>query len=51
MQKANYVYRLYLKVGFTVVDENEEEYIMVCDLWKTDDRKNDWTCYRLEESG
>ena len=25
VQKANYAYRLYLKVGFIVVDENEEE--------------------------
>lgn len=32
VQKANYAYRLYLKAGFTVVDENEEEYIMICDL-------------------
>lgn len=32
VQKENYAYRLYLKVGFTIVDENEEEYIMVCDL-------------------
>lgn len=32
VQKANAAYRLYLRVGFTVVDENEEEYIMVCDL-------------------
>lgn len=32
VQKANDAYRLYLKVGFTVVYENEEEYIMVCDL-------------------
>jgi hypothetical protein len=24
--------RLYLKVGFTIVDKNEEEYIMVCNL-------------------
>lgn len=32
VQKDNYAYRLYLKVGFTVVDENDEEYIMVCDL-------------------
>ncbi len=28
VQKANAAYRLYLRVGFTVVDENEEEYIM-----------------------
>ena len=32
VQKANDAYRLYLKVGFIVVDENEEEYIMICDL-------------------
>lgn len=32
VQKENYAYRLYLKVGFTVLDENEEEYIMICDL-------------------
>ncbi len=32
VQKANYAYTLYLKVGFTVLDENEEEYIMICDL-------------------
>jgi len=32
VQKANYAYTLYLKVGFTVWDENEEEYIMICDL-------------------
>lgn len=34
VQKENDAYRLYLKVGFVVVDENEEEYIMVCDLQK-----------------
>ena len=32
VQKANYAYKLYLKVGFAVVEENDEEYIMVCDL-------------------
>ena len=32
VQKANYAYRLYLKVGFIVVDENEEEYIRLCGL-------------------
>ncbi len=32
VQKENYAYRLYLKVGFTIVDENGEEYIMVCNL-------------------
>lgn len=32
VQKENYAYRLYLKVGFGIVDEYAEEYIMVCDL-------------------
>jgi ribosomal protein S18 acetylase RimI-like enzyme len=29
VQKANYAFKLYLKVGYEIVDENEEEYIMV----------------------
>ena len=29
VQKANYAVKLYLKVGFEIVRENEEEYIMV----------------------
>lgn len=32
VQKANYAVRMYEKVGFRTVSENEEEYIMVCDL-------------------
>ncbi len=32
VQKANYAVRMYKKVGFEIVDENEEEYIMVCSL-------------------
>ena len=32
VQKANYAVKMYKNVGFRVVDENEEEYIMVCDL-------------------
>lgn len=32
VQKANYAARLYLKVGFEIVRENEEEYIMACRL-------------------
>jgi ribosomal protein S18 acetylase RimI-like enzyme len=32
VQKANYAVRMYLKLGFEIVDENEEEYIMVCNL-------------------
>ena len=34
VQKANYAVQMYLKVGFEIVDEHEEEYIMVCDLKK-----------------
>lgn len=30
VQKANYAVKMYRKVGFEIVDENEEEYIMVC---------------------
>lgn len=32
VQKANYAVRMYQKVGFKIIDENEEEYIMVCKL-------------------
>ena len=32
VQKANYAVRMYEAVGFQTVDENEEEYIMVCEL-------------------
>ncbi len=32
VQKANYAVKMYRKVGFETVDENEEEYIMVCPL-------------------
>ena len=32
VQKANYAARMYQKVGFEVIDENGEEYIMVCRL-------------------
>ena len=32
VQKANYAVRMYEKVGFRIVSENAEEYIMVCDL-------------------
>lgn len=32
VQKANYAVKMYQKVGFEVVDENEEEYIMICKL-------------------
>lgn len=32
VQKANYAVKMYKKVGFEIVDENDEEYIMVCTL-------------------
>ena len=32
VQKANYAVRMYRNVGFEIIDENEEEYIMVCHL-------------------
>ena len=32
VQKANYAVNMYQKLGFEVVKENEEEYIMVCRL-------------------
>lgn len=32
VQKRNYAVKMYKNVGFEIVDENEEEYIMVCQL-------------------
>ncbi|MCL2354429.1 MAG: GNAT family N-acetyltransferase [Oscillospiraceae bacterium] len=32
VQKDNYAVKMYENVGFNIVDENEEEYLMVCDL-------------------
>lgn len=32
VQKENYALNMYRKVGFEVVKENEEEYIMICQL-------------------
>lgn len=32
VQKENYAVKLYKKVGFEIIDENEEEYIMICIL-------------------
>lgn len=32
VQKANYAVRMYKAVGFEIIDENEEEYIMLCRL-------------------
>jgi ribosomal protein S18 acetylase RimI-like enzyme len=32
VQKKNYAAKMYQKLGFKIASENEEEYIMVCDL-------------------
>ncbi|MBO6233699.1 MAG: GNAT family N-acetyltransferase [Clostridia bacterium] len=32
VQKENYAVKMYKKVGFEIVDENDEEYIMICKL-------------------
>lgn len=32
VKKANYAVKMYKKVGFEIIYENEEEYIMVCNL-------------------
>ncbi len=32
VQKANYAVKMYEKVGFRIIDENGEEYIMICEL-------------------
>lgn len=32
VQKVNYAVKMYQKTGFKIVDENEEEYIMLCRL-------------------
>ena len=33
VQKANYAVNMYRKLGFEVVSENDDEYIMACGLW------------------
>lgn len=38
VQKANYALKMYRSVGFETVDENEEEYIMMCRLNSTNGR-------------
>ncbi len=32
VQKTNYAVNMYKNVGFEIIDENEEEYIMICKL-------------------
>ena len=32
VQKANYAAKMYRKIGFDIVRETEEEFIMICNL-------------------
>ena len=32
VQKANYAVKMYQKTGFRIMNENDEEFIMVCEL-------------------
>lgn len=32
VQKDNYAVKMYQKIGFEICDENEQEYIMICNL-------------------
>lgn len=32
VQKANYAAKMYLKIGFEIIMENEEEFVMICHL-------------------
>ena len=32
VQKANYAAKMYQKIGFDIIRENKEEWIMVCNL-------------------
>ena len=32
VQKANYAVKMYEKVGFKTIEENDEEYLMLCEL-------------------
>ena len=38
VQKANYAVKMYEGLGFEIVDENEEEYIMICRFIRTEER-------------
>ena len=39
VQKQNYAMKMYQEVGFQIIDENEEEYIMVCKLFDSNGRE------------
>ena len=32
VQKANYAAKMYLKIGFEIIRQNEEEFVMICHL-------------------
>lgn len=45
VQKENYAVKMYKNVGFITVDENDEEYIMLCKMWSI----LNYTPYRSKE--
>ena len=49
VQKANYAVRMYERVGFRVIRENNDEYIMVCDLPNESDLYEDPGVYDFDE--
>ena len=49
VQKANYAVRMYEAVGFRTADENEEEYIMVCELPAPAAGESSWDALSHEE--
>ncbi|GCF93200.1 N-acetyltransferase [Enterococcus florum] len=40
VQKDNYALRMYQKVGFKIVGENQEEYILVCELTRSNEKNH-----------
>ena len=49
VQKANYAVRMYRKAGFEVIDENEEEYIMVCRLQCDEEGMCKWLIIQMKK--
>ena len=42
VQKANYAVRMYKKLGFKTISENNEEYIMVCEIFPIANEKKEY---------
>ena len=49
VQKVNYAVRMYQKVGFEVIDENEEEYIMVYRLQCDEEGMCKWLIIQMKK--